>query len=513
MEDKPDPRHAVAGELLRSSVLSLLNYSIGIPVGLLLVPFLLRSLGAEGYGLWTAANVLIGYTGMVQLGVVNATLKFVAEHDRRREDAEVSRVLSSALAIHLTIAAAIVLLWLGADRWLARWTLDARAAALPFSARVVWAALALYLARFPLLAYTGVISGVQRQDLVQAINLAVTLAFAAAAVLILRRGGGVLELVWASTAIAGLATLAYMFVAHRLRPGLVVSPALVTRESVDRVLGFGLRVWASTMSSNVHLTMDKTTLVSALGRTDLLGLYHIAQETVEKVQSIPLLVLSPLMAQVSGLHGSGEQGALQGLYRRAMRYDWIAAALMFGGAYTVGDAFIRVWLGAEQPYVVRCLFVLCIGWGASALSSPAAAYLYGMGFPGDGLGASFVGGALNIALALGIGLGIGPDWLAVGTTVALSVETAWLWERFHRRTGYPLRETFVPEVPRILGSAVLANLVASSLTAGASRANPLPLLAGGGVYCAVFALAIVLTGALDARDRATVERLLGRSAH
>lgn len=506
----PDPRHAVGWKLFRSGLLNLVNFAVGIPVMLLLVPFLLRELGREGYGVWTAANTLIGLSGLIQLGVVPATVKLVAEHAARDEDVELSRVLSCSLALHLGLSLAVGCAWAGADEWMARWAFDARGPELSGLRGVVWASLALFAARFPLISYSGVISGVQRQDLVQVINLAATLSFAGLAVVVLRSGRGVEQLVWASAGVTGLATLGYVLVAHRLRPGLAVSPALVTVAAVRRVLGFGTRVWASSISSTVHLSMDKMTLVSGLGRTELVGLYHIAQETVEKIQSIPVQVLGPLMAGASDLVARGEHDAVQGLYRRAQRYNWIVTVLMFGGAFAVGAPFIRVWLGGDQPYVVTSLYLLCVGWAANALSIPALHLLNGMGHPGDGMSASFLGAALNVVLALAIAFGSGSRWLAAGTSLAFLLEAAWLLWCFQRRTGFPLRESFVPEVPRILLAACVAALVGAPLAAGAARAHLLPLLIGGLCYCIVYAVMVVLTGAVDRRDAPVLERLLGR---
>lgn len=510
---KPDPRHAVGWKLFRSGLLNLVNFAVGIPVMLALVPFLLRSLGREGYGVWTAANTLIGLSGLIQLGVVAAVVKLVAEHAAREEDEELSRVLSSALVVHVGLSLGVAVLWAGADEWLARWAFDAHADRLAGLRNVVWGSLALFLARFPLISYSGVISGVQRQDLVQVINLGSTLSFAGTAVVLLRSGRGVAELVWASAAIGGLATLAYIFTAHRLRPGLKVTVASVTMSSVRRVLSFGMRMWASSISGTVHLSTDKMTLVSGLGRTDLVGLYHIAQETVEKIQSIPVMVLGPLMAGASDLKARGEHDAVQGLYRRAQRYNWIITVLMFGGAFAVGAPFIKVWLRDDQPYVTRSLYVLCVGWAASALSIPALHMLNGMGFPGDGMSASFMGAALNVVLALGIAFGSGPDWLAAGTSLAFLFEAIWLLGRFHGRTRYPWRESLVPEVPRVLVAAVVAGFVGAPLAAPATRANPLPLVVGGLTYCAVYAVLVVLLGAVDRRDAPVFERLLGRVRH
>lgn len=505
----PDPRHAVGVKLFRSGLVNLINFAVSIPVMLLLVPFLLRELGQEGYGVWTAANTLIGLTGMLNLGLVGAVTKFAAEHIGRGDGEELDRVVSSALAVHGGIALTLAAIGLAFRDPVAGAFFRARPGQQELLVAVLVATLALFVLRFPLQAYAALITGSQRQDLVQTINLASTLAFAAWAVVLLWSGRGVLELVWASAAVSGLATLATVLVARRLHPELRVAPRHVDRATIARLLSFGLRVAVSAVSTTLHLSADKITLVSGLGRKDLVGLYHIALETVEKIQLIPVNVLGPVMAGASELHARGEHDALQGLYRRTQRYNAIVAALMFGGAFAVGAPFVRVWLGGDRPLVVETMYVLSIGFAAITLALPAMHLLNGMGHPGVTMSASFAGALANVALSLAIAFGAGAEWIAWGTTLSLLFESAWLVARFQAHTGYPLRDTFVPELSGILVSATVAGFAGSYLAAGASRAHPVPFFVGGLVYCAVYAALILATGAVDRRDWPVVERLLG----
>jgi O-antigen/teichoic acid export membrane protein len=507
---KPDPRHAVGVKLFRSGLVNLVNFAVSIPVMLLLVPFLLRELGAEGYGIWTAANTLIGLTGMLNLGLVGAVTKFAAEHIGREEHEELDRVVSSALAVHGAIALALVALGLAFQEPVASAFFRARPGQGPLLAAVLVATLALFMLRFPLQSYGALITGTQRQDLVQTINLGSTLAFAVAAVALLASGRGVVQLVWAAAAVSGLATLATVIVARRLHPRLRIELGLVDRATTARVMSFGFRVAVSAVSSTLHLSADKMTLISGLGRKDLVGLYHIALETVEKIHLIPVNVLGPVMASASELHARGEHEALQGLYRRSQRYNAIVCALMFGGAFAVGGPFIRVWLGSEQQLVVNTMQVLAIGFFAISMVLPAMHLLNGMGHPGVTMSASFFGSLANVVLSLAIGFGLGAEHIAWGTTLSLVLESAWLFLRFQAHTGYPARETFVPELRGVIVSAVVAGFVGARIAEGAARANPAPLFVGGLVYCALYAGLILLTGALDRRDWPVVRRLMGR---
>ena len=47
-----------------------LQYGLAIASGLLLVPLTIGAVGARSYGLWLATGELLGYAGMVDLGVL-----------------------------------------------------------------------------------------------------------------------------------------------------------------------------------------------------------------------------------------------------------------------------------------------------------------------------------------------------------------------------------------------------------------------------------------------------------
>ena len=72
----------------------------------LLTPFVIETLGREGYGTWTLIVSITGYIGLLALGVPMASVRYLAQHVAERDAARMNRVIGSCLGLYLTIGAA-----------------------------------------------------------------------------------------------------------------------------------------------------------------------------------------------------------------------------------------------------------------------------------------------------------------------------------------------------------------------------------------------------------------------
>src|SRR5580704_10847174 len=75
--------------------------------GLLVMPYLIQTLGNATYGLWILIGTMTGYFGVLDLGVSTALGRLVAAHRARGEHDQVNRVMSTSFAL-LLVAFVIV---------------------------------------------------------------------------------------------------------------------------------------------------------------------------------------------------------------------------------------------------------------------------------------------------------------------------------------------------------------------------------------------------------------------
>ena len=87
-EPGPEERPRASGRSIRrwvarSASANLLSRGIAVLVAFVMTPYILGHLGPSTYGLWVLAGAIVGYAGLLDLGVAGALTKYVAEHRER----------------------------------------------------------------------------------------------------------------------------------------------------------------------------------------------------------------------------------------------------------------------------------------------------------------------------------------------------------------------------------------------------------------------------------------------
>src|SRR3979490_384309 len=66
--------------IAKNSILNLAGQILPMLTGVLTIPYIVRGLGTDGYGILSIAMMLLGYFNIFDLGLSRATVKFVSEN-------------------------------------------------------------------------------------------------------------------------------------------------------------------------------------------------------------------------------------------------------------------------------------------------------------------------------------------------------------------------------------------------------------------------------------------------
>jgi len=236
MSHGPPP---VQGRLLaRNAVMQFLGQVVPLVLGLLTIPFVVRGLGPERFGLLSLAWALIGYFSVFDLGLGRAATKRVSEVLVSGKASAVGPIVWSAVIAQAGLGAMGALLLAGVARPLVEHTLK-MPPDLVDEARV---GLYILAATVPVFLVTGSLRGVleaaQRFDLINVIRapfLASYFIMPLVGVLLGFDLGGIIALLAVA---AGLALVGYAWLCVRLFPGLRSRPR-VHAEEFRTLLRFG----------------------------------------------------------------------------------------------------------------------------------------------------------------------------------------------------------------------------------------------------------------------------------
>ena len=266
-----DPARAVAFNVSGRYV----TLTVEIVLGLLMLPFNTRHLGASGYGLWMLATSIVAYFPVLELGYGAAMERFVAHNRALRNGTAINEIASTLVFVY----GAIGLVALGVLTAIA-YHLGAMFDLSPAQARTGGLVLLLVSLQFtlglPFAIFGALVNGFQRTYLNSVVGTVVAITVAAVNAAVLMAGGGLVELVAATTAVRVLSYIAYRSNAYRVFPPLRIRPSLFRMTRLREVTGFSVYMLLNDAANKLNYATDPIVIAAALS-TGAVAMWTVAQ--------------------------------------------------------------------------------------------------------------------------------------------------------------------------------------------------------------------------------------------
>jgi len=320
-------------------------YVLGAVVNFFLAPFVVHSLGDASYGIWVLLGSLVGYLGLLDLGVRSAVTRYVARLHAQKDHDEASRVASSALGI-FTVAGLVAI----AAATVVAVVID-RVFQVPrdlvVAARVVVVlgginvAVALVSGVFG-----GAVVGLQRFDRANAVEIVVGAFRVVAIVLTLKAGLGLVALAGINLAASLLSGSAMYWLSRRLYPELRVVFGEFRRRHVNTILTFSISVLLLQASGMLILYTDSVVIGASLP-VGMITLFAIAANLVEYARSLVSGISYTVTPWVSALQARDALHEVQQVLLDAARIATLVVLPIVITFMLRGSTFIGLWMGPE----------------------------------------------------------------------------------------------------------------------------------------------------------------------
>lgn len=389
-----------------------------IVVAFVLTPFILGRLGLAAYGVWGVFNSLIGYLGLVDLGVRGSLGRFVNYHLARQEPAAAREVVATTLAFLSAMAGLALLcalvLGAGFERLFPKTPAELAADALlllPLMACGLWLSFVTAVLR-------TVVAAFDRFDLLNVVGLAVLALRAGGTVLALSAGYGLTGLVTVNVAANAVGTLAHYALARRLWAELKLRPQDVRWSRFREIWRFGLVSFGSRTASTLAVQAGPIIAMSVLG-PKAVGIYSVATTLIQNCQRLVEQIGNTLYPTIMKLGGTGDLAAMRSTFLFYSRLVLVVGGLLYFGVIVFGEAFIALWLGAEVVDAGRVAAILAAAELAAVFSSTGTLTLFSLGRLRVQLTIAMAHAVSIVLLCLLMtaGLGLGLDGLAFGVLI------------------------------------------------------------------------------------------------
>jgi O-antigen/teichoic acid export membrane protein len=329
---------------------------------LITVPIYLRLMGADRYGVLSIAWILLGYFGLFDLGLGQATAFRIASlRGARAEDR--AKTFWAALTVNVGMGmVGGLVLWLSGDFFFGHIMKVAER----FRGEAL-AAMPLLAATVPIATLSGVLIGaLQGREQFLRLNLVSTVStilFQLLPLLLAWRLGPSLPLVLCGAVCAraiGLGALCYLCHVEITRG----HPRIFDAKEVRELLGYGFWVTLSSIFAPILVIVDRLVIGALLGAATVTS-YVVPYQLAQRIAIVPGALMSALFPRLAASTAEGRRAQTD---QATLALAAVLSLPVLVAVFVIGP-FLQLWVGhritTEAAPVGR---VLLIGFWANAFA-------------------------------------------------------------------------------------------------------------------------------------------------
>lgn len=332
-------------QILRNVSFNWIAMAVGLVLGFIQAPIVVRGLGNTWYGIWVLVNQLTAYTWLFDLGVREAVVRYVSRHQARKEFEEINEIVSTAIYLYLLISALTILVVFCVVALLPHlFKID--------EAVVPIARAALFLTGLTIAinwffnAYVGILMGLQRFDVFQKISLGMSFVGFAAIVTVVKAGYGIVAL-----ALVGLcgSLVSNAFVYWQCRKLLPEFRLLrLTRERMrfGPLLNYGKYVLLNNVGAKILYGADAI-IIGIFLPVAAITFFAIAANLINMMRNLVSSVTWVLNPLFSELESGNDMDAVRSILAKATKFSFLVGLPVCIVYLFMGRTFISLWMGLE----------------------------------------------------------------------------------------------------------------------------------------------------------------------
>lgn len=486
--------------------LSYLLILVKLVVTLLFTPFLVSSLGMEGYGIYALVGALAAYLYILDFGMNDSVLRFFVEHEN--DKAERDRFLKKMLGLYTMIGGLVLLTAYGISGLIepvfgARNTPD-QVDMLRDMILITGGGAAVMVALNPVGA---LLSATESFVFLRSMEIAAAILSTLVMVAVLHAGGGAVHLVVVasvSTVAQALMRVAYAALVLRARVGL----ALPERPVLTRVVRYAAPIFVSVLAGALFWRLDNILIGAFLGAAPI-AVYAIGVTFNKYFMSFATALSRVMTPEIIRQVDQGADAAtLTDLMVRISRIQAMFLLLILSGLIVFGQRFLVLWLGPDFAPAYWIMLVILVPYTFELAGNARNIILQVKGLYWHKSAITFVMAALNVPLTLLLMKQLGVFGAALSTGIAIFAGYILIALLLKLRVGIEIKRYWLETARGIVPLAMV-------LTAAGLLTEPfLPqgwsaMAAGAALHTVIFGLVVYYLAA-NHDERAFIQRFLTR---
>jgi O-antigen/teichoic acid export membrane protein len=418
-------------------------YIFAAGINFFLSPFVVHSLGDVSYGIWILLGSLVGYLGLLDLGVRAAVTRYVAKFHSKEDHLEATRITSSALVIFsitgcLAIAIACALAVFVANFF-----------EIPVELITV-AQVVLILSGVNIAismisgVYGGVVVALQKFEYANMVEIVIGAVRALAVVLALNEGLGLIALAVIQLGISSLRGMASYLLSRRFYPQLRINFSDCRRSDMKMIANFSISILLLQASGMIIMFTD-TVVIGAFLPLSMVTFFTIAANLKEYARAPISGISTTLTPWTSTLEAKDQIHEVGRVLLATARIATLIVLPILLTFMLRGSSFIGLWMGTEYALLSgEVLWILSLSLCFTVASQVIASIMMGISKHSGLVPAYVIEAVCNIGLSVVWVQSYGIIGVAWGTTVPRLVVSLLFIPWYVRRVlGTPISKFWV----------------------------------------------------------------------
>lgn len=408
-----------------NSASNLTRLLVGMVITFLMAPFYLEMMGHHDYGLREMVVALIGYMGMIDLGMRPTMSRFSARHNAQNDGHTLNVVYACSLVFMGIIGLLIALFfWSWAAFYPHILVQDEHSNGYKYVLFLLVVGIQVLFA-FPRFVTESFLEGLQFYYLKNAIEIVGAISLAILSYMLMTPQNA-LVLLTAITVVISVIKLG-LFAVVLMVPkfgGLYPSVRRFEWPKLKEMLEFGFKSFVQGASRTVEKMSDRLVIGSILGPSSV-PVYTIPFTLVDYINNITMTLTHAFMPFFSDLDARGRRDEIKKIYLYASKMVVGLAVPMGVGISIVGAPFVDVWMqGQFDTQTINSIIVLLVLYVLTPRLNPfASRFLTAINKHGIFAKVAPVAALTNLGLSIWAVMEFGVIGAALGSVLPVFVIT------------------------------------------------------------------------------------------
>ena len=385
-------------KIARNALANGTGFAVEAIIAFCMLPYIIHRIGESAYGIWALIISLTGYMGLLNLGLRPAINKYVAQYNALDQKEKMKDLVQASLFCYLICGVLIIIISSGVAYYANEMfnVPQAYKQSVPYLILIVGIHVAIGLIA---VIYGGVISGLQRYDINNGIEIAVMLSRTALILGFLNKYPNIYTIAAAHFSMTVIGYIATILIGRQLSGIKGLKVIKIPHKSVIyTIFSFSIITFIIGIVGRIMTYVDSVIIASYL-TTAAVTYYTVGSRLVKYTKDLLTVLTNVLAPATSEMHAQKNKN-IGSMYIYSAKICTLISLPILSFLIISGNQFLELWIGTVYPDSYKVMMILCIGGIILFPQQSAIPILYGLAKHKIIMWVSIVEGLISVTVSL-----------------------------------------------------------------------------------------------------------------